>query len=274
MVRRTPIRAGMCLLVLAAVSALVPSSALSQSTPQIARSASCAPLPPGAISWWPGDGSPSDCLGGLSTIVHGGVTYQSGAVGGCLAFDGTSAWVELPFTPGINFAPTAAFTIEAWVRADGVGGAETGYRAILVKCPPNGFWDWGLYLTPDNRFMAGCQAGYAVTSSTVASPGQWYHVAVTYDAGAWTLYVDGVAEATSIGPLISQSDGAAALARKGVGDLFNDFLEGAIDEAGLYSRALSSAEVEAIHKAGAAGKCVMATPTRMSTWGSLKHAYR
>src|SRR5262245_12247451 len=126
-------------------------------------SASCAPLPSGAISWWPGDGSPSDCLGGLPTTVHGGVTYQSGLVGGSLAFDGTSAWVELPFTPAINFAPTAAFTIEAWARADGVGGAETGYRAILVKCPPSGLWDWGLYLTPDNRFMAGCQSGYAVT---------------------------------------------------------------------------------------------------------------
>jgi hypothetical protein len=191
-----------------------------------------------------------------------------------LAFDGTSAWVELPFTPAINFAPTAAFTIEAWVRADRVGGAETGYRAILVKCPPNGDWDWGLYLTPDNRFMAGCASGYAVISSTVASTGQWYHAAVTYAAGAWTLYVDGVAEAGAIGSPILQSDGSAALARKGVGLWTNDFLEGAIDEAGLYSRALSSAEVEAIYNAGSAGKCVMATPARMSTWGALKRAYR
>jgi hypothetical protein len=191
-----------------------------------------------------------------------------------MAFDGTTAWLELPFTAAINFEPSAAFTIESWVRADGVGGAETGYRAILVKCPLSGLWDWGLYVTPDNRFMAGCQSGHAVTSSTVALPGQWNHVAVTYDAGYWTLFVNGVVEATASGPSILMSDGSAALARKGVGPWFNDFFQGAIDECALYARALDSTEIAAIHSAGAAGKCEFATAAKASTWGALKTAYR
>jgi hypothetical protein len=121
-------------------------------------------------------------------------------------------------------------------------------------------WDWGLYLNPDNTFMAGLHNLHIVNSTTVAQVGMWYHAAVTYTNGSWVLYVNGAVEATHSGTFITQSTGGLALGHKGEDLFFHDFYGGFLDEVAIYNRALSASEIHAIFAADGAGKCKNRAP--------------
>ena len=98
--------------------------------------------------------------------------------------------------------------------------------------------------------------------------GQWYHVAVTRSGTTFTLYVDGaqVASATSSAPIV---DVAGPLT---LGSAQNEFfLEGALDEPEIYQRALSGAEIDAIHDAGSAARCAITRSTLSLTGPGTAH---
>ena len=121
---------------------------------------------------------------------------------------------------------------------------------------------YGLWLLPSagkvNLFTAIHQTG----GKEVAAQGgnvpfnTWTHVAMTFDSasGILAVYINGqqVASQTSPG-LIFPTNHNVTIGRE------DSFLvrpfDGAIDEAGIYSRALSAAELQVIFNAGAAGKC-------------------
>jgi len=88
-------------------------------------------------------------------------------------------------------------------------------------------------------------------------PSHWHHVAYTFDDNGHqhALYIDGArvgiaAVTTSIG-----YDGQSLFLGRGTSNgrpAF--FLQGRIDEAAIYGRALSGAEIASIYLAGPAGK--------------------
>ena len=98
--------------------------------------------------------------------------------------------------------------------------------------------------------------GCTVSSATKLQPNKWRHLAGTYDGKVVRIYVDGKLEASKpyTGPL--RADGAPVLL--GGGKLFgtdwgNQFtVHGVIDEAMIFGRALSAAEVAWIAGAGPA----------------------
>lgn len=82
----------------------------------------------------------------------------------------------------------------------------------------------------------------------------WSHVAVTYDGSALRAYVNGVLTRTitGVGGMIRATPGAPLR----VGTSSNGrYFDGLIDEPTVYDRALSTAEIQGIFQAGAAGKC-------------------
>ena len=96
--------------------------------------------------------------------------------------------------------------------------------------------------------------GCTVSSSTKLEPNKWRHLAGTYDGKVVKIYVDGKLEGAKpyTGPL--RADGAPVLL--GGGKLFgtdwgNHFtVHGVIDEAMIFRRALSAAEIACIAGAG------------------------
>ena len=89
------------------------------------------------------------------------------------------------------------------------------------------------------------------------APGRWYHVAYTFDDGVkqQALYIDGAPVAIGA---VTKSIGYDAqplfLGRDTENGIPNFFLQGRIDEAAIYKRALIGAEIASIFNAGAAGK--------------------
>ncbi len=91
---------------------------------------------------------------------------------------------------------TGDFTIECWVNFSGSMSVEYSLMGLGFTSTSDRFYlrlgasfDAKLYFYVDD-------AGAALTSSSTYEADRWYHVAVVREGDDWTLYVDGVAEAT------------------------------------------------------------------------------
>jgi hypothetical protein len=84
--------------------------------------AACAPVPPGLVSCWPGEGNGQDPMAVNDGTPTGTTTFAVGQVGRSMAFPGTFDGVLVPDSPSLNLQ---ALTIDAWVKRDRPGTAGT-----------------------------------------------------------------------------------------------------------------------------------------------------
>lgn len=185
-----------------------------------------------------------------------------GLVGQALGLDGTRQFAEQPSSPALNFGEKD-FSIELWVRTTFAQGTRNfvdkrdsrprGY-AVFVERGSFGFQVAG----------GEQQISVAVDRARMMADGQWHHVAAVakrLPPQAPQLYVDGVLRANSgrLMPLESiDNDVPLWLGRHHRNSFVprdEIYFMGAIDELAFYRRALSAAEIKAIHAAGKAGKC-------------------
>jgi hypothetical protein len=233
-------------------------------------SAACDGLPPGAISWWPSDGSGVDIVGTNRAVVYPGY-YGAGKVG--QAFDLTRADVRAPNSPSLNIGSNADFSIETWVKsyaafANPATGLVYPIVPLVQKRAALGLDGTGYMLALNNgrlAFWLGAVRTPAVPTPlfTAADPdlrdGQFHHLAVTVSRGSsvgGTLYLDGEA-VLSFDPTSQQGDlSNSGPLLIGVTDITtNSYFNGYIDELTLYGRALSRSELQRIFQSGSMGKC-------------------
>jgi hypothetical protein len=193
-----------------------------------------ADLPAGY--WRLDNGTATDASGhGLNGVVAGTVGQVGGATASSTALElGAAAGVNVP-----NATVGPAFTLEAWVRLD---------RAQQDK-PLLGRWSYadggGALLWIDTEGHYGLAAGRNPANylaATVAPVlGRWEHVVGTLDGTLLRVFVNGVEvgskpfTATMGTPLVDFEIGKYGEPKH--------HLEGALDEAALYDRALAPADV-------------------------------
>ena len=214
----------------------------------------------GLVSWWALDGSVIDRQGNNNPSETNSISYTAGEVGQAATF-GTGGYIDVP--PSSSLA-NQQFTWDAWVKPAGAGPNNDAYGNDILSKAVNGTNSY--YITwraSDNRFLFGfgdVNSEY-VTSADTFAPGQFYHVAGTYDGAIFKLYVNGVVEAQRVLSKSITYDsttpwtiGSSAPAYRAGG--FPRTWNGVIDELGIYNRALSSAEIQAIYQAGNSGRGV------------------
>ena len=227
----------------------------------------CVTAPPGMVSWWPGEGTGQDIIGGNDGTLNGGMGTVPGLVDEAFSFDGIDDFVSLPT---LGFGP--AFTIDAWINTSSGGS----YHGILSVCDdPNSDCTGGDYkvmvfrVNPDGAILAGFSFSdfsvrriLATTPAGVVVPGSWYHVATTIDSGTdeIQIYLDGVPQALSLSIIGSGSgsfNGPPYIGgRHSVfGGVLQNPFHGQIDEVEFFDRVLLPTEIAALHAAGSAGKC-------------------
>lgn len=189
----------------------------------------------------------------------------TGRTGNALEYDGLSWRATVAPSPTIN--NLSAFTYAAWIFPTGSIGSKKG-RIFAKESAPNGFDDIYFMINTDGT-PCPCfieaelydTAGNATNSKSVTSLqlNWWSHVALTYnDAGdrKLRLYVNG-SEVTyqggapgSVTGTLKTTSNNLIIGNRAPGIATGDrgFL-GKIDEAKIYNRALSPAEIQALFNA-------------------------
>jgi hypothetical protein len=222
----------------------------------------CVPSPGNLISWWQGQGDGGDTIGANLGTLQGGVGFAPGEVDQAFSFDGASGTVLVPDSASLRL--TSQLTLEAWIntratnashpdqailsKVGGLGG-NNGYQLVLSANKLTGQFN------SPGQFWPSAQ----ISAALPLVPGTWNHVAWTYDQSAMKLYFNGQLVATSvIGAKVINT--SISNLRVSGDDNNHAYFDGLIDEAAVYNRALSAAEIAAIYNALQAGKCLSATP--------------
>lgn len=222
-----------------------------------AQGAECTPKPAGLATWWRGDSGPWDWAGtNHASLQNGAWVVDNGKVGRALRFDGVDDFALVSEPADLLTSPTA-FTFEAWIRPTGPGsdahdggtviGRESSY---LIARFADGSIAWA---------FANSSPSFSWVDTGFDAPlSAWTHLAVVYDGGQIRTYANGawVHTYAGAGAVATGWDHLLLGARAGDRQCFN----GLIDEASLYRRALTGAEIAAIYQADSAGKCVDPAP--------------
>lgn len=187
----------------------------------------------------------ADTSGGSNTGTLQSATWTaSGHSGNALDF--TSSYVNVPNAGTLN--PTSAITLMAWARP--ASDPAVNEHVLIAKNDASNM-DVCYFMEAYDYFAASGRPSGAVriggsyktvtAGTTKLTVGQWAHVAVTYDGSNVKIYINGTLEGTlAASGSIDVCTGPLQIGNTTVwGEEFN----GSIDEARVYDRALSAAEI-------------------------------
>jgi len=193
----------------------------------------------------------------------GGVARVPGKLGRAAHFDGMGSSVYKPHAPELE---PDHLTLEAWVRLGKLPAGKDRRKWIISK-NANELAD-GHYALTIRGDTAGAYLNFgggnrnkadAWSPAGAIRPGRWHHLAMTYDGTDLKVYVDAALVASrTVGRKRSKGKGELRIAQRVDG--FTT-LEGDVDEARVYSRALPAAEL----------KAHAADPAAASTRGLVAH---
>jgi hypothetical protein len=212
----------------------------------------CTPMPSDIVSWWTGDNTLNDLIGSNHGTMIGSWPYSPYDPG----FVGPSSLIHTGYI-GYNFGHdpslkmTTAFTVGAWIYAKNVG-----YRdgTLISK---KGEFGLELYL---GSLLYTFGSAYSKSANFEVKYDTWTHVAMTYDAGALTIYANGrpVATETVAPTLVDAVPGTDDFVVGAGQGVTWPFKTGSIDDVQLYRRALAPAELASIYLSGRSGLCAPA----------------
>lgn len=210
-------------------------------------------LSQGLIAHFPFSGNANDISGNNlnGTVSNAALTTdKDGNANNAYYFNGTNAYITLPFSALYDFNPQDSFSISVWILPD--LGNPWPAQSLVVKAPYNpdfnlSSWNYGSYML---NYKA--MSGYAYThvlngTSTISSDPCWYNIITTYKNGVWKLYVNGALESSDLSQtrrILKDGYSKIVIGRKG--ESSGDYYKGKMDDIRLYNRVLNIDEVKAI----------------------------
>lgn len=203
----------------------------------------------GLVAWWKLNGDSNNSVGspnGVSTNIAS-TTGQGGSVDTAYAFNGTNSTFSTASTFGLS---NTNITISTWVN-----NPTASNHGLFVQVGATNGYGIGIGSTATssngtNLIMV--FNGVRVANSSTALGTGWHHVVMTLDgSGTPTAYIDGSAAGSSPG---TNAVLPASNAPTTIGGLTNstaDTFNGTIDDARVYNRALSVAEIQQLYSSGA-----------------------
>jgi hypothetical protein len=204
------------------------------------------PTTAGLTAFWPGDGTAEDAHDGATPELKNGASFGPGRIGRAFRLDGVDDFIRIARDE--SAITTMEGTFAAWVKVDRVGremtvadrqfGQNIGWRMVVNRAAHLEFC------------LAGGTGCLISTTSLVA--GRWYHLAGVRSGTRLALYVNGIREADRALTTPVPVDWAGKIElHLGASHSPGAFLEGSIDEALLYRRALEPAEIRQLAQASA-----------------------
>jgi hypothetical protein len=227
----------------------------------------------GLVSLWSGEGNANDSVGGNNGQLVNGAGFMPGKVGQAFNLnsgdggDGEiqpsrrGSYVQIPASPSLDVGKGDGFTIECWIKPVSVASQQVVVEFERKLGTASGS-DVGTQLGMNGGCLCGnikdvADGDHAFTSSAnLLVAGVWQHIAMIYNkpSGLAAFYINGtVVTQTNIGSFTPQTSFAYLLigARTTFGSASNprSAFSGGMDEIGVYNRALSPSDVQAIYDA-------------------------
>jgi uncharacterized protein len=188
--------------------------------------------------------SAADASGnGKVATLSGSTSWTTGRVGGAVNLSGNGGYVSLP--AGLLVGATAG-TVAAWVRINTLStwsrvfdlGSGTGTNMFLTPRSDTGAARFAIT-------TGGAGAEQRINAPSALPTGAWTHVAVTLSGTAGVLYVNGT-EVARNASLTLQPGALGSTTQNWVGRSQysgDPYLNAAVDDLRLYSRALAASEI-------------------------------
>jgi len=194
-----------------------------------------------------GSGSTANDASGTGNngTLNGASWNGSGKYGGALSFDGANDWLTVADANNLDL--TTGMTLEAWVYPTALNSWETallkeaGNELAYSLYADNNGNDTGGPRRPAGYIRQGSNS-YTATGSSQLPLNTWTHLAATYDGSALRLYVNGT-QVSSLARSGSINTSTGPL-RVGGNAVWGEYFNGSIDEVRVYSRALTTAEIQ------------------------------
>jgi hypothetical protein len=190
------------------------------------------------------------------TDVEFGSEGANGATGTSATFNGASSLIQHDWIADLN---PESFTLALWAKSDGGAGAwhspvtsrndlnpdSQGY--LIYDNQPSGVWTfWSGNGTVDGNWQA--------LDGPAVEVGEWEHIAIVYDSTEElkSLYVNGELEVEANDAVAPNDTKPLNIGAGGdIGTAY--FFIGDIDDIGLWDRALSQEDIQAVMNNGVAG---------------------
>lgn len=220
----------------------------------------CTPVPVGLISAWRGEDDALDSRSGNNGNLLNGTGFTDGISGRAFSINGSGQTVEI--ADHASLRPTAGLTLVGWYRFNSAGPNSALFSKPLGSGTQNSFALW-----IQSGSLYGSTGGGFVSRSFSPTPGRWYQIGYTYDdaTGLHRLIIDGEIVATGVNAVNPTYDSNPLLigSDRDNGMTVLQF-DGAADEVSMFSRALSTREIEAINVARSASNCAPTATTSPS----------
>lgn len=203
-----------------------------------------------------GDSSGNGLTGTLNGAAGANNLPQwiTGKLGKALSFDGTDDSVSISDNPLMD---GNSFTFSAWVYSNSIGTEQ------LVFSNDNGSIGWHLEVYNSRVIMQIYPGGTWTYSTNPLTSNTWYHIAVTYNSGSVTYYLNGAQNGTA-----SYSYTVPTGLTKYIGLFFSGAYpwNGKIDDVRFYNRALSATEIKSIYQSSSIAQKVSVTSNLVGYW--------
>jgi len=230
----------------------------------------------GLVGWWPFNGNANDESGnGNNGTVNGATltTDRNGNVNAAYSFDGVNDNIDVADNVGFGFLLNNSYTVNHWVFLNNT----TGTQNFIGQGDGEGQYQnrfWRSYLNQGNYKIHirgnGSDPFDTYCTSPVQSTGQWVMMTMVRNYNSnLVLYINGI-------QVMSQQDitGSASNFTQTRNILFgcffdaaqnsnSNFLNGSLDDIGIWNRALTPCEIQALHNSGNNGLTLTTSATNL-----------
>lgn len=216
------------------------------------------------VAYYPFNGNANDNSGnGYNGTVHGSTltTDRKGNIDKAYSFNGIDNYISVQHASALNLIGN--FTISSWYNSDGCTTPcpDPAYHTIIMKrdvsITPTDDWPWGLSIsyidggsgTEFKKLFATRRSTGTVdykSSTNQVELNTWQHVVIVVENDVQSIYINGILDSSSQFTLPQLS----STKNMNIGWSLRSGLEqfkGKIDDIRMYSRALSSQEVQALY---------------------------
>ena len=226
----------------------------------------------GLVGWWPFNGNANDESGNGNdgSILNATLsTDRFGNSESAYAFDGVNDYIQVPHHPDLNSLP---FSISFWLKANTQNGLGKIFNKVC--CASWNGWDIEVMGATDGistmhfeYYNAPCQGIYQTYCSPVPFPvlpthdDVWHHFVFTVDSTQANVYLDGnivLTQGWDGPPTAPITSMALDIGRYGFGNIA--FYQGLLDDIGIWSNALTEAEVIGLFNSQEGGCAIIDCP--------------